>query len=135
MKTRWYVWAFCFYLALTLQGILTRGPSRPLPHVDLSFFAFFDLVFAHLFCAWISFSLLRQTANWLERIVLILTAIVFVLDATSNLYRLGYFPLYFSLRISHWIFFIATVLLGYRTDQILKQQDKRIEINTCSTPL
>jgi hypothetical protein len=81
-----------------------------------------------------SLSLTRKTTNWIERVVLILSATVFALDATSVLHRLGYFPTNVPSRISHWTFFIATVLLGYRTDQILKQQDKRIEIMTCSTP-
>jgi hypothetical protein len=59
----------------------------------------------------------------------------FALDATRTLHRLGYFWPDISPQISHWICFIATVLLGYRTDQILKKVDNRIEINRYSTLL
>jgi len=134
MKTRWYVWIFCFYLGSTLHTILRRGSSAPLPHLDPSFFAFFELILAPLFCVWIVFWLTRATTNWIERAILILNAIVFVLGVASALHRLGYFPTYISPRISHWTFFVATVLLGYRTDQVLKNQDERIETITCSTP-
>jgi hypothetical protein len=135
MKTRWYVWIFCFYLESTLHWIFRPGSSVPLSHLDPSFFAFFELIFAPLFCVWMFLSFTRQTANWIERTILILSAIVFALDVASALHRLGYFPLYVSPQISHWTFFVATVLLGYRTDQVLKDQDKGIEIIACSTPL
>jgi hypothetical protein len=120
MKTRWYVWIFCFFLGSTLHTILRRGSSTPLPHLDPSFFTFFELIFAPLFCVWIVLWLTRATTNWIERAVLILNAIGFALSVASALHRLGYFQLYVSPRISHWTFFATTVLLGYRTDQVLK---------------
>jgi hypothetical protein len=134
MTTRSYVWAFCFYLALTLQMIFSSRASMPSSHLDPSFFTLFNGVFIRLFCAWIFLLLIRHTANWVERTVLILSAIRFVLMAMGELRRLDYIPLNISPQISHWTFFVATVLLGYRTDQILKQQDKRIETITCSIP-
>ena|SRR5665213_3721864 len=135
MKTRWYVWAFCFYLASTLKWIFRPHSSMSLSHLNLSFFTFFDLIFVRLYCIWIVLWLTRATGNWVERTFLVLNAIVFSLSIALTLHRLGYFSPYISPQISDWIFFVATVLLGYRTDQILKQQDKRIEIMTCSTPL
>jgi hypothetical protein len=93
------------------------------------------LIFVRLFCIWIVLSLIRATTNWIEKTFLILNAIVFALGVALTLHRLGYLPPNVSPEISNWIFLIATVLLGYRTDQILKNQDKRIETIPCSTPL
>jgi hypothetical protein len=134
MKARWYVWIFCFYLGSALHTILRRSSSAPLPHLDPSFFTFFQRIFAPLFCVWIVLWLARATTSWIERTFLILNAIVFGLDVASALHRLGYFSHYISPQLSRWTFFFATVLLGYRTDQILKNQDERIETITCSTP-
>jgi hypothetical protein len=134
MKTRWYVWIFCFYLGLTLQGMLIKSSSAPLPQSEPRFFAFFELTFVPLLCAWTFLLLIRVTANGIEKAILLLSAIKFALYAASGLHRLSYFPPYVSPRISHWTFFVATVLLGYRTDQVLKNQDKRIETTPCSTP-
>jgi len=134
IKTRWYVWIFCFYLESTLHWILKRNSNAPPTHLDPSFFIFVDLIFGPLFCVWILFGFARATTNWVERTVLILSAIVFALDAASALHRLGYIVLYVSPQISRWTLLAATILLGYRTDQVLKYQDKRIETITCSTP-
>jgi hypothetical protein len=134
IKTRWYVWIFCFYLESTLHWILKRSSNAPPAHLDPSFFAFFDLIFAPLFCVWILFWFARATTNWVERAVLILSAIVFSLDVASALHRFGYIAFYVLPQISGWTFLAATILLGYRTDQVLKYQDKRIETISCSTP-
>lgn len=135
IKTRWYVWIFCFYLASTIHWMLKGDSSVSTSHLDLSFFTFFDLIFMRLYCIWMVLWLTRATTNWVERVFLVLNAIVFALSVALTLHRLGYFSPDISPQISSWIFFVATVLLGYRTDEVVKQQDKRIETITCSTPL
>jgi hypothetical protein len=134
ISARWYFWIFCIYLETTLHWIFRRGSSAQLPHLDVSFYILFNLIFVPLFCAWLALSFVGHTRNWVERAILILTATVFVLNIASALHRLDYFPPYLSPRVSNWISFVATILLGYRTDQVLKNQDKRIEAIECSTP-
>jgi hypothetical protein len=136
-KGRWYVWIFCYCLWSTLHWILKPGSTSPPTHVDTPFFAFFnffELFFAPLLCAWILLWLTRRTSNWIERVILILGASHFALNVVSAVHRLG-FAFYVSPQISRWTLLAATVLLGYRTDQVLKYQDKRIEMISCSTPL
>jgi hypothetical protein len=136
-KGRWYVWIFCYSLWLTLRRILKPAPTAPPIHVHIPFFAFFDsfeLVFAPLLCVWILLWLIRGTSNWIERVILILGASGFAIDAVSAVHRLG-FAFNVSPQVSRWTFLAATILLGYRTDQVLKYQDKRIEAISCSTPL
>jgi hypothetical protein len=113
---------------------LKPGFGPPPIHLDTSFFAFFNLIFAPLFCAWMLLWLIRRTSNWIERVVLILSAFVFTLDAISTVFRLGFITFSVSPQIPRWTFLAATILLGYRTDQVLKYQDKRIETISCSTP-
>lgn len=134
LKSRWYVWIFFFYAAQTLGWIFRKGSSTPLRPLDPSFFIFVNSIFVPLFCAWVFLSFIRQTENWFERAILILSAISFALDVTFTLHRLGYITPYVYPQISHWVFFVATVFIGYRTDQVLKNQDKRIETIACSTP-
>jgi hypothetical protein len=119
----------------TLRWILKPGSSSPPTHLDIPFFAFidsFEMVFAPLFCAWILFWIIRGTSNLIERVILILGVFHFALNAVSAVHRLG-FAFYVSPQISRWTFLAATILLGYRTDQVLKYQDKRIETISCST--
>jgi hypothetical protein len=135
-KGRWYVWIFCYCLWSTLHSILKPAHSSPPVHLDIPFSAFFnfiELVFGPLLCAWILLWLIRGTSNWIERVILILGASYFALSVISAVHRFG-FAFYVSPQISRWTFLAATVLLGYRTDQVLKYQDKRIETISCSTP-
>jgi hypothetical protein len=132
-KTRWYFWIFCLYLEQTLQWVFKWRTSVPPSHIDRSFFAFFNLMFVPLFCVWIALSIMRLTQNWMERTIIVLTAITFVLQATATLYRLNYLPIYPSSRVSHWLQFVATLLLGYRTNEVLKNQEETIEALSCPT--
>jgi hypothetical protein len=134
MKARWYVWIFCCLLASTLHT-MSKGHTVVTSRLEPSFFVFYDGIVAPLLCVFIVFPLIRQTPNWIERTVLILMAFGFVLGAVSVLHQLNYIAISTMPQVSHWSFVLATVLLGYRTDQVLKYQDRRIETISCSTPL
>jgi hypothetical protein len=103
-------------------------------HLGLTFFNVMNLVVTPAFMVWLCLALTKETSNRLDKAILILVVADYAVILTRTFSRLGYLPFYISPRISPWLFFIATVLLGYRMDQILKDQNKRIETIPCSTP-
>ena len=133
ITVRMYVWTFCFYLFVTLQWVFSKHLSTPLSHLDFSLFTAMDL-FGQLFAAWIIWSILFNNKGWnrIERLILILTGSSFVLVALVTIHRFGYFP-YIPRQISHWLFFTATILVGYRMDQVLKAVHNQGEANSLST--
>lgn len=134
MKTktvRGYVWIFCAYLAITVEW-LSRREVRHESAVHLSmFFTFFPLVIANVFLTWMFLSIVREVNNWIEKGICILSAISFALHAAANLHQFGYLPINIWPSLSGLSFLFATVLLGYRTDQILKKCNREIETNPC----
>lgn len=74
-------------------------------------------------------SALRAFRNGLIRAVLILSAIAFACNIVSALYQYEYISLNIPLWLSGWAWFIATALLGWRTDQLLKEHSKELEAN------
>ena len=128
---RGYVWIFCAYLAITVEWLSYRG-VRHEPEVHLSMlFTFFPLFIGNVVLAWCFFYFLRKADNWIEKGVCILSAISFALDAAANLHQFGYLPINIWPSLSGLLFLFATVLLGYRTDQILKKNNSEIETNRC----
>jgi glucose uptake protein GlcU len=131
---RGYVWVFCLYLSSTVEWLSHLNRTIRPPHVDRSFFfTLFPNALGPVVLALIFLLLLRETENWVEKAVLILSAMTFVFSAVFALHQFGYIAMSSPHSLSGLSFFIATALLGYRTDQILKQQDKGIEISACST--
>lgn len=127
---RGYVWAFCMYLALEINRIAHYGKVIPSPHVELPFFfTLFPNVIASGFVVFMLLSALRAFRNGLIRAVLILSAIAFACNIVSALYQYEYISLNIPLWLSGWAWFIATALLGWRTDQLLKEHSKELEAN------
>jgi hypothetical protein len=132
---RGYVWIFCLYLASTVEWLSHLNRTIRPPHVDRSFFfTLFPNVIGPILLALMFLALLRETENRVEKAVLILSAMTFVFSAVLALHQLGYITTSIPHSLSGLSLLIATALLGHRTDQILKQHDKRIEISACSTP-
>lgn len=119
---RGYIWFFCVYLSSTVTW-LSRGHHDPNAHLSV-LFTLFPFVLTYIFL-----SLIRQVNNWIEKGVCILSAISFALDAADNLHQFGYLPLGIPHSLSGLIFLFATILLGYRIDQILKESNREIETN------
>jgi hypothetical protein len=134
IKARWYVWIFFYCLATSLHLLFKGGPIAEPVHLALSFYVVFSSLLIPLFAIGILLQVAKETTNWIDRTFLILVAADMTLRLPTTFYQLGYFAHYVPLQICHWIFFVATVLLGYRMDQVLKDQDKRIETIPCSTP-
>ena len=63
------------------------------------------------------------------RAVLILSAMTFACNIIFALHPYEYISFSIPYWLSGWLWFIATVLLGYRTDQLLKEHRKEIEAN------
>lgn len=132
---RGYVWVFCVYLGSTVEWLSHRG-VRHEPNVHLSMlFTFFPFVIGNVFLTWLFLDLLREADNWIEKGVCILSAIVFALDAAANLHQFGYMPINIWPSLSGLLLLFATVLLGYRSDQILKKNNSEIETTACPATL
>jgi hypothetical protein len=127
IKARWYVWIFILCLVSNLHLLFKNGPIAEPVHLELSFYVIFNMLFVPLFVIWMLIRFTKETTNWVDRAFLILVAADATLGLPTTFYRLGYFAYYVPPGISHWIFFIATILLGYRMDQVLRNQDQRIE--------
>ena len=125
---RGYVWGFCLYFALLINQLSHHTAIRA-PYIDRSFFTFFASVIGPGWCIFLFISVLPKFRNSLMRAVLILSAFGFAFSIVFALYQYEYI----SFGIPHWFsgcsWFIATVLLGYRTDQLLKEQNQEIEAN------
>jgi hypothetical protein len=113
--------------------LLRPNPAFEPIHLSLSFYVLMNSIAVPVFAAWILLLLTKETTSRIESAILILIVADFAVMLIRTFSRLGYLPVYVSPRISQWLFFIATVLLGYRMDQVLKDQNKRIEAFTCST--
>ena len=126
---RGYVWFFCIYLVVAVKELDHR--VQPVsPRTDLSFFlTLFPQVIAPVLIAVCLLAMLSEFKNSLIKAVLLLTSLTFVSNGLSALHRYGYI----SFAIPHWVstFFwlTATVLLGYRTNQLLRQYSQEIEAN------
>ena len=128
---RGYVWIFCAYLAITVEWLSGRE-VRHESNVHLSIFlTFFPLVISNVLLVWMFLSLVREVTGWVEKGVCILSAIAFALHAAADLYQFGYLTINVWPPLSGLSFLFATVLLGYRTDQILKKCNREIETNPC----
>jgi len=92
-------------------------------------FTFFPFVIANVFLTWMFLALMREVDSWIEKGVCILSAVSFGLDAARNLHQFGYLPIDIPHSLSGLAFLFATVLLGYRVDQILKESNREIETN------
>jgi hypothetical protein len=131
---RGYVWVFCLYLSATVDWLCHLNRTVRPSHADRSFFfTLFPSIIGPLLLALMFLLLMRETENWVEKAVLILSAMTFGFSAVFALHQFEYIAIGVPRALSGLSLFIATALSGYRTDQILKQQDKRIEISTCST--
>jgi membrane protein DedA with SNARE-associated domain len=127
---RGYVWVFSIYLILAVQQIANRGAAIRSPHLERSFFnALFPGVIAPGLVMIMMLGLLAEFRNTFTRLVLILSAAGFACSAVFSLYTYEYI----SFKIPHWMSWLswclATVLLGYRTNQLLKQHNTEIESN------
>ena len=131
---RFYVWTFCLCLATNVRLLVRPNPAFEPIYLGLSFFVVMNLVVSPAFVIWLFLVLTKETSSRLEKAILILVVADCAMVLVRTFSRLGYLPFYVSPRISQWLFFIATILLGYRMDQVLKDQNKRIETIPCSTP-
>ena len=127
---RGYVWIFCVYLILAVQQIAHRGAAIRSPHLERSFLTvLFPSIIAPGFVMIMMLGLLPEFRNPLTRLVLFFSAAGFACSAVFSLYQHEYI----SFRIPHWMsglsWFLATVLLGYRTNQLLTLHNTEIEFN------
>src|ERR1700733_6876246 len=114
---RSYVWMFCLCLATNVRLFLRPNPAFEPIHLGLSFFVVINLLVTPALGIWLCLSLTKQTSNPIEKAILVLVVADSAMMLIRTLSRLGYLPIYISPRISQWLFFIATILLGYRMDQ------------------
>ena len=136
LTLRGYVWIFCVYLSSTVQWLAGPGAAHHEPNVHLPIFlTFFPIVLANVFLTCLFFMLIREVDNRMEKGVCILSAIAFALDAAANLHQFGYMPINIWPSLSGLLLLFATVLLGYRTDQILKKNNSEIETDQCPAAL
>ena len=126
-----YVWVFCMYLGCAVSYIAHIGtvPMYPLPPERSFFFVLFPQVIAPVGIIYVYLSLLSVFKNDLMRAVLILSLITFACNIVSSLHKNEYISFGIPHFISGWTWFIATVLLGYRTSQLLNESNKEIEAN------
>jgi hypothetical protein len=127
---RGYVWAFCLYLALAISALAHQGAKIRPPHFERSFFyALFPGVVGPAIVMAMCLGLLTEFKDPIVKAVLIFTAASFAFSAASSLHQYEYI----SFATPHWLstcsWLFATVLLGYRTDQLLKAGNKEIELN------
>ena len=134
LPARLYDWIFCLCLMTNVRLLLWPNPAFEPIHLVLSFFVLVNSLVVPLAALGILLQLTRETAYRIEKAIQLLVAADFAMVLTHTFSRLGYLPFYVSPRISQWLFFIATILLGYRMDQVLRDQNKRIETIPCSTP-
>ena len=131
---RGYVWVFCIYLAVMVHQLARHGTSIRPPHLERSFFyALFPGVIAPTVVMLMCLGLLKEFQNRFDKLVLTFTALNLVLSAVFALHQYEYisFSMPHVLTSCSWL--IATVLLGYRVDALLKEHDKEIEMSSCST--
>lgn len=126
---RGYVWVFCMYLACTVDQIAHTGGAIGPSHLERSLFTLFTDVGAPLLAILIVLSFFPAYRNGLIRTVLFLSAFTFVCQAIFALHHYEYIAFGIPHWLSGWSWFIATCLLGYRTDQLLKQNSREIEAN------
>jgi hypothetical protein len=118
------------YLALTVNQIAHHGTVIRPPHLERSFFfTLFPNVIAPAFVIFLFLSALPVFRNGLMRAVLILSAVTFACNIVFALHQYEYISFGIPHWLSGWSWFFATALLGYRTDQLLKEHSKEIEAN------
>jgi len=130
LTLRGYVWAFCMYLALVIDQIAHYDTVIRPPHFDHSVvFTLVPNVIVPTFVIFIFLSALSAFRNKIMRAVLIFSAITFACSIVFALHQFEYISFSTPHWISGWTWFIATILLGYRTDQLLKVNNREIETN------
>jgi ABC-type Fe3+-siderophore transport system permease subunit len=117
------------YLACAAVSVAHHGDAISAPHYERSFLALFSAVIGPIIVGGMCLGLLTEFKYPTTKLVLAFTAAHFACSAVFSLYQYEYI----SLRIPHWLsglsWFLATVLLGYRTNQILKQHNIEVESN------
>jgi hypothetical protein len=134
LSPRFYVWTFCLCLATNVRLLVRPNPPFEPTHLGLSFFVVMNQLVTPMFLISLLLTFTKETSNRIEKTILLLVLADYAMVLVRSLFRLGYLPFYVSPRLSQWLIFIATILLGYRMDQVLKDQEKKIEALTCSTP-
>lgn len=130
---RGQVWLFCMYLACAIDSIARQKNLRP-AHVDRSFPTLFISVVTPLVIVFMCLSLLRHTRSDIERGIVLLTAATFTSSTLSALHQFGYIWLSVPHLLPSSFWLIATLLMGYRTDQLLQRRDREATKPPCSTP-
>ena len=125
---RGIVWAFCLYLSVVISDIAHTGRTIPAPHFDHSLNTLFLAVLGPIFCAWLVVYFSFNTKDRAIQTVGIISAIAFAFGILFALHQFEYISIGIPHYLSSWSWFIATVLLGYRMDQILKSRNSKIEI-------
>jgi ABC-type Na+ efflux pump permease subunit len=127
---RGYVWAFCLYLATTVKELSYHPTALSESHVSLPLFlTFFPSVIAPAVVIVFFLAMFREFNNPLIKTVLLFSAVPFALSILSALHHYSYISFTFPRWISTFFWLAATILLGYRTDQLLKQSSQEIEAN------
>jgi uncharacterized membrane protein YfcA len=127
---RGYVWAFCLYLALAISAITRHGAQIRPPHFERSFFyALFPGVIGPAIVMAMCLGLLAEFKDPITKAAITFTAASFAFSAVFSLHQYEYI----SFATPHWLstcsWLVATVLLGYRIDQLLKTGNKEVELN------
>jgi hypothetical protein len=127
---RGYVWVFCMYLATTTSDLMSYSFGARTEHIPSPWlFTFFTTVIAQIFLVILFLSMLREFKNTYTRGVLLFTASAFAVNVISALNRQNYTSFGFPHWVSTFLWLAATVLLGFRMDQILKWHNSEIKAN------
>lgn len=124
--TRAYLVVFCLYILNALIVCYPlRANSQANPFVYSSYFLIANIL-GGLFCLMLFLSGIRKTSSLVEKFIMILSGLFFVLFITDNIHKLGYAWAFVPLRhsISAVVICAAAILTGIRLLQVLIHQNK-----------
>jgi hypothetical protein len=126
---RTYVWLFSLYIFTTVQ-MFHHSQLENTRYPDHSVLNIANLILGSALAIIVFVSLFAELRNVIDKWVVLLSALGCALTLAFNLYRLNYISFYVPYLLSSFTSLIATILFGFRIDQLLKKHNAVIDLAT-----
>jgi len=126
LRLRGYVWMFCLYLFVATQWLFRHLHPANGFDADRSLLNVIPSLLGPAFCIFICFSMFLGFKDRLDKCVALLSTVGFIVSLLFDLYKFDYIHFAIPRSLSGFMFFLATIVLGYRIDQLLKAHNAEI---------
>jgi hypothetical protein len=124
---RTYVWSFCLYLFSTANWIFLRSKGDWSLYKERSFTNITNLI-TQGFVIFLFVCIFAELRNAIDKWIVALSIASFAMTLLFDLHRLNYMPSVIPHWLAGFIFFLATIVFGYRIDQLLKTHNAEIDV-------